>query len=181
MKSTTKNALRIMTKHLGLKVKFVDYFPDNVHGKLLPREKRILINAHKPRYEHVFTVLHEIGHFMVHFKNSYQRRLPWYLNRHWQFDFVAEIVSKTRRLFRFLFARGKTKEWEADLWAFIAFFLVAKCVGSTSELRDFIEHHPEKFWTFLLAALAVTYGGIKTRIQKIPQTLLIPFRVLRKP
>jgi len=62
MKYTTKNILRELAKQLGLNVKFVHYFANNTHGKLLPHEKRILINANKPRYEHVYTLLHEVGH-----------------------------------------------------------------------------------------------------------------------
>jgi hypothetical protein len=79
-----------------------------------------------------------------------------------------------------MFSTERSKEQQADLWAFIAFILVARCAGSSSELKAFIDHHPEKFWIFCLAVFGVTYGGLKTRIRNITDTLLIPFRSLCK-
>jgi len=176
MKRNTKNTLRMMAAHLGLKVIFVDYFPDDVHGKLLPREKRILINAHKPRYEHTFTLLHEIGHFLIHFKTPHRKHHPRFLEIDWKIEWLLNLCSKARRSMRRLFNRDGSKEWEADLWAFCAFFILAKLPGCQDDFRTFIEHHPEKIWTFTLAASAVIYCGIKYRITKPFKVLLKPFR-----
>ena len=170
-----------MAKFVGLKVKFVSYFGEDIHGRLLPREKCILINAHKPRCEHIFTLLHEIGHYLLHFLNPHRRHHPRFFDVHWKVKFLARVSSVVRRYNRRFFNRTSGKEWEADLYAFLLFLLLVKAIGCRTELLTFLDRHPEKFWTFLLAALAVTYGGIKTRIQKIPQTLLMPFRALRKP
>ena len=180
MKYTTKQALRVMTEQLRLKVKFVDYFSDDTHGRLIPRERRILINARKPRYEHTFTILHEIAHYVLHVLKKNLLPMPWYLKRRWESARLAKIVKLLRRYVRFIFSTGSSKEKQADLWAFMAFILVAKCAGTSSELRAFIDHHPEKSWIFCSAGLVVAYGGIKTRIQNIPRTLLIPFRSLCK-
>jgi IrrE N-terminal-like domain len=180
MKYTTKQALRVMTKQLRLKVKFVDYFPDDTHGRLIPREKRILVNARKPHYEHVFTILHEIAHYVLHVLKKNLLLMPWYLKRRWESASLAKMIRLLRRYVRFRFSTERSKEKQADLWAFMAFILVAKCAGTSSELRAFVDRHPEKFWIFYSAALAVAYGGIKTRIHNMMHTLLIQFRSLCK-
>jgi hypothetical protein len=176
MKLQTKNTLRGMAKLLGLKVVFVSYFSADVHGKLLPREKRILINAHKPRYENIFTLLHEIGHFLIHFKTPHRKHHPHFLEIDWKIEWVLNLCSIVRRLMRRLFTKDSSKEWEADLWAFCAFFCLAKATGCRNDMLTFLDHHPEKFWVFMLAASAVFYCGIKYRITKPFKMLLRPFR-----
>ena len=99
-----------MSKYIGIKVKFVDYLGDDVHGKLLPREKRILINARKPRTEHIFTLLHEIGHFLVHVKKTHTLRNPRFLEIHWKSERLANFFSKVRRGVRFFRNRQSGKE-----------------------------------------------------------------------
>jgi hypothetical protein len=175
MKHRAKNILRGMAKHLGLKVKFVDYFPDDVHGKLLPREKRILLNAHKPRYEHEFTLLHEIGHFLNHFKNPDRKRHPRIFDIRWEFDFWAKLSSFMRRYWRYVFNKESGKEWEADLWAMCAFVYLARYFGSR-DLLEFLNHHPEKNGMFWLAIGGVVYSDIKKRIATTYKFLLNPFR-----
>lgn len=162
MKRTTKNVLRAMASHLGLKVVFVHYFNSDVHGKLLVNERRILINAHKPRYEHVFTMLHEIAHFVLHIQKRAQYRFHrWLLRRNWKNDYLANFASKVRRYIRYVFNRQLGKEWEADLWAMIAFILLAKMVGSQNDLLTFVNSHPEKTGLFITASLACVYARIK--------------------
>ncbi len=180
MKYTTKQVLRVMTDQLKLKVKFVDYFADDTHGRLIPREKRILINARKPRYEHVFTILHEIAHYVLHVLNANRLPMPWYLKRRCKSASIAKIVAFSRRYVRFKFSTERSKEKQADFWAFMAFFFVVNCAGTSGELRAFVDHHPEKLSIFCLAALTVACGGIKTRAQRITHSMLIPFRRLWK-
>jgi hypothetical protein len=55
------------------------------------------IVAHR-RCEHVYTLLHEVGHYLLHFKRIKPRRLsPWYLNINWKIDAVADIAAKVRQ------------------------------------------------------------------------------------
>ena len=144
MKFKTKNILRETAAQLCLKVRFVDYLPENVYGKLLPRERRILINANKPRYEHVYTLLQEFGHYLLHFKRIKPRRhSPWYLNNNWKFDVIADLAAKLRRGIRLRFHSEKGKEWEADLWAMCAFVYLKK-FGARPDLTAFLNRHPEK-------------------------------------
>jgi IrrE N-terminal-like domain len=176
MKLKTKNTLRLMAGHLGLKVKFVGYFSDDVHGKLLPLEKRILINAHKPRYEHTFTLLHEIGHNLLHFKNPHRKFHARFLENKSKIKWLVKFCSKVRRTMHIHFARENSREWEADLWAFCAFIYVVKLAGGRDDLVTLLEHHPEKFWVFMLAGAGVIFSGIKKRITTATQFLLKPFR-----
>ena len=143
MKHQTKSTLRALAKHLGLKVKFVSYFCDEIHGKLIVREKRILINAHKPRCEHIFTLLHEVGHFLLHFNRPNRTHHPRFFDIPWKSEWLALACSKVRRYFRFIFSRTTGREWEADLWAMCAFLYLARRVGCRSELLKFVERHPE--------------------------------------
>jgi hypothetical protein len=165
-----------MADELGLKVKFVGYFSDDVYGKLLPREKRILINANKPRYEHIFTMLHEFGHFVIHFKNLQRKIYPRWVNIRWKIEWLVDLCSKLRRYWRYVLNKESSKEWLADFWAMIGFILVSNWIGNSDDLMAFLNHHPEKTRLYFLALAAVIYGGIKRRIEKIPRLLLVPFR-----
>jgi hypothetical protein len=165
----TKKVLRKMLRQLGIKAKFVHYLAENVHGKLLPREKRILINANKPRDEHVFTLLHEIAHYLLHFKRRANRRLcPWYLKLNWKINAVAAFFSKVRRGVRLSFNCEKGKEWEADVWAMCGLVYLKKFAGF-SDLPAFLARHPEKRRMYWYATAAVAYAGVKMRVAAAAQ------------
>ena len=180
MKHRIKNTLRGISQHLGIKVKFVDYFGDDVHGKLLPRERRILINARMPRNEHIFTLFHEIGHYLIHFKSLPRKRHPRFCDVKWKADWLARLSSKLRRYFRFIFNREAGKEWEADVWAMCAFVYTARHFGFRDELITFLKRHPEKTQIFLLAVYGNIYGGTKTTIQNIRHSVAVRFQALWK-
>jgi oligoendopeptidase F len=143
---------------------YVHYFPPDVHGKLLPGEKRILINAHKPRYEHSFTLLHEIGHYVRHVLIPRRKYHPRILDINWKINFLAEFASYARRSIRFIYNKQSSKEREADLWAMCAFVHLSKHFGCRAELTAFLERHPEKFGLYLLTASATAFCGIRARI-----------------
>jgi hypothetical protein len=167
MKHRTKNTLRAMAEKIGLKVVFVSYFGDDVHGRLLVREKRILINAHKPRTEHIFTLLHEVGHYVQHVLQPNRKHHPRLCDVRWKIELLENLCKKLRRYFRFIFSKEASKEWEADLWAFCAFICLAKQMKCKKDLMAFVDRHPEKTKTFYLAALGVTLGGIKNRLKQL--------------
>jgi hypothetical protein len=181
MKHQTKNTLRALAKHIGLKIEFVHYLAGDVYGKLIPREKCVLVNAKRPRYEHIFTVLHEIGHHICHVQNQNRKHYPQLLDRDWRFDGFIWFVSRVKRSMRFWFAKTSGKEWEADLWAFCAFIYFARHLGCRDDLMIFLEHHPEKSELFMLAMAGTLYSDIKTfasktktRLQNFPETHLAP-------
>lgn len=164
MKRRKKNILREMAGHLRLRVSFVSYFDDQTHGMLIPREGRILINAHKPRQEHVFTMLHEIGHFLLHFKNPPRKHHPRLFDIAWKIEWLANLCSKVRRLMRFYFNQASGKEWEADLWALCAFAYLARHFGFRDELFSFLNRHPDKKWNYRLVKTSMLYCDFKNRI-----------------
>ena len=180
MKHRIKNTLRALSKHLGLKVKFVHYLGDETHGVLLPREKRILINAHKPREEHFFTVLHEIGHYVMHFQRPPSKFHPRVFEIRWTIDWLECFCSMVRRYYRFNFNKASGKEWQADLWAMLAFIHITRCIGCYAELVAFVRRHPEKTKVFLLAASGSVYCDTKTRFKKVFQALAMPIRQLSR-
>jgi len=167
IKHEANKLLRALTRHLRLKVKFVGYLSAGVHGILLPREGLILINAHKPRCEHVYTLLHEIAHFLLHFKRQPKKRHPRFFDIHWKAERLANLCSLVRRYLRFIFNKESGKEWEADLWAMCAFIYFSKLLGCRADLHAFMDRHPEKTNHFLLAASGIAYSGVKTRIKNV--------------
>jgi len=180
MKRKTKNTLRGLAKFLGLKIKFVNYLDDQIQGKLLPREGRILINARKPRNEHFFTVLHEIGHFVVHFKNQPRKHHPSIFDIHWKAEWLERLSSKVRRWYRFVFNKEGGKEWEADVWAMCAFVYIARQLGCRDEVKKFLKRHPEKTGVFLLAVYGTVYCDTKLKIKKFGRAIATPFQFLWK-
>ena len=153
-----------------------DYLPDDEHGRLIVRERRILINAHKPRYEHIFTVLHEIGHIIMHVRNQNRvHQHPW-LHRFWNIVLIDNFVAKVRRHVRMIFNKDSGREWEADLWAMCAFLYVTKVFKNPYELTTFIWHHPEKSPMVTLAAAGVALTHIKIEIKENIELLMEAFK-----
>jgi hypothetical protein len=175
MKHPIKNTLRAMTRHLGLKAKFVDYLDDDTHGKLLIKERRILLNARKSRSEHFYTILHEIGHFVVHHTMSPRDYCPRFLRKDWKRDSIDRIFSLARRYLRFILNSSAGKEWEADLWAICAFILLTRRIGCRTELVAFLERHPEKTKTFLLATSVITCSNVKKSVTSLFKSFLPVF------
>ena len=120
-------------------------------------------------------MLHEIGHFVIHFKNAPRKHHLRFLEIHWQAEWLACLCSKLRRYLRFVFNKESGREWEADLWAFCAFIYFSKQVGCMDDLLAFLDRHPEKNGSFYLAALAIAYSRTKTCLSKFQKMLLAPF------
>jgi hypothetical protein len=174
MKYRIKNTLREMAKHFSLKLRFVDYFDDQTHGKLLVREKRILLNARKSRIEHVFTILHELGHYVLHYLAPRKTYHPKIFESKWLGQLLPDFCRAIRRYFRFIFNNNTGLEWEADLWAMCAFVILAKQIGCRKELMEFLKRHPEKTNLYLLAAGAFAYDHVKTRAASFSKCIWLP-------
>lgn len=167
MKHRVKKTLREIVKYFGVKVKFVHYFDAETQGKLIPREKIILINAHQPRTEHIFTVLHEIGHYVLHVLNPNRRFHPRWCDLNWKGQFMVNLCSKIRRYMRFNFRKEAGREWEADTWAMLVFWLIARDFGGRKELSDFLDRHPEKMSKFILVVAGVALQDMRRRIKNL--------------
>ncbi len=168
MKRKTKNTLRAMAKLFGLQIVFVSYFPADIHGQLLPREKRILINAYQPRCEHIFTLLHELGHYLQHVLTPCRTFHPRIFDPPFKNNFLARVTTRVRRYYRFAFNNARGKEWEADLWAMCAFLHLARVIGCRKELLAFVHRHPEKRNILLLAACGTIYCRVKANCRAFP-------------
>ena len=176
MKHRVKKTLRELTTHFGVKVKYVGYFGAETHGKLMPREKIILINAHKSRPEHVFTLLHELGHYVLHVLNPYRKFHPRWCDLNWRVQFMANLCSTIRRYMRFNFRKEAGREWEADTWALCAFWLLACRFGAWEEFSAFLKHHPEKRWKFALVRTVSIFQDGRTRIKTFVRHLKLAFK-----
>ena len=176
MKYRIKNTLRSITSEIGIKVKFVHYFDGQTHGKLLPREKRMLINARQPRTEHIFTLFHELGHYFVHFINARRQYHPRVFDLNLRMRWFDYLSKHMKRFYRYRCTRERFKEWEADLWAFCAFIVFAKMTGCRRELKEFLIRHPEKLGTFALAVAAMAYTKVKKIWFKAIKLFSFPFR-----
>jgi len=164
MKSSNARSYAIkLARQLGLKVRLVRYLPQTILGKILPREKRILVNARTPVCEQVFTILHECGHYLLHVQRrvarAYQARL---FDRMEAVGWLEGLAFKFRRVVRFSFK----KEKEADMWAMCAFVAIAPKDGRAL-MTAFLENHPEKFRLFLLATASTFYCNWKKRLSNL--------------
>ena len=176
MKSEIKKITRELAKELELRIKFVNYLGAKTHGKLLGRERLILVNAHKARCEHIFTILHEMGHYLFHVRKLAPDRFrPRYLNIHWKSDFMQRLASAVRRHVRFIFHKPSGKEWEADMVAMCLLLQIAPFAG-TSELWEFLELHPEKWSLFMIAACGTMATAVKVRLERFRRGLFKGFQ-----
>jgi hypothetical protein len=121
-----------------------------------------VIDLNQPQHDVIFTLLHEIGYFKLHFKNPRPLRMPWFINRPYENELLGETAYKTRRALRL----KVSKERQADLWALCAYRLI----GCPDDLKTFLKQHPEKLPLFLVAVA----GHVKTRIEKFIRTLFHP-------
>jgi hypothetical protein len=176
MKTTTKTLLRQFAAHFGFQIKYVDYFPAHKYGQLLVREKRILINSQQPRYEQIFTFLHEMAHIMMHVRKESRMEQHWFLHHHWNVGSIDRFVSKVRRYVRITFNKESGIEWEADLMAILAFHVISSYGIWEYDLRAFVYHHPEKWRLFLLAVAAIVVTTIKISMKRDFQSLRILFK-----
>jgi hypothetical protein len=144
MNKRTAKILRGLAEHIRVKIKYIGGMPDGFFGFADPRSRIIAINANKPHDEHVFTILHELAHFLLHFDQPYRLLAPRWVDRPYKSTFMVENTYKLKRMLRRRFGR----EWQADLWALMAFPMV----GTPDELGTFFSRHPRKMPLFFLGA-----------------------------
>jgi len=118
-----------------------------------------VIHLNQPQSELIFTILHEIGHWVLHSKYACPLQMPWYVNRPYENETVADIAYKAKRALRQKYG----KEWQADLWALIAF----QMVGTKDDIKAFLIQHPEKIPLFLMAVAALVIIRIGKFIRKL--------------
>ena len=154
MNKRSATILRSLAEHIRVKIKYIGGMPDGFFGFADPRSRTIVINANKPHDEHVFTILHELAHFVLHFDQPYRLFAPRWVERSYKSTFMVENTYKLKRTLRRRFGR----EWQADLWALSAFPIV----GTRNDLEAFFDRHPDKIAPFFLAVVF----QVKARIGK---------------
>ncbi len=168
MRRKIKLFLRSQADYHGLAIRYANNLPPNVAGLLAPAEwpDTIVINANRTKNDHAFTILHEIGHFVLHYERSHRVRFPSYLTRKWK----SKRMIRFSRLLRYVVARKMGQEVQADAWAFCA--LLGE--GALNEALAICAQQPEKRWAFRLAFASSVYAGIKRRFKAVLRTLLQP-------
>jgi hypothetical protein len=146
----------------------VDDLPDKVAGFLQSGSdpRYIFVNARKSPSEQVFTIAHELAHYIMHLDRKPWVIRPWYLKIKWQAPLAVRISGRLERLVRLGFGR----EWQADLWA-LAFLWE---IGATDDLLAFMDSHPEKSALCWTTGLVMVYVRIKRRIKDFFQILFYP-------
>lgn len=161
MKVRTKKYLRQLARGFGCQIKYVDYLPDDTHGKLIPCEGRIIINTRKPQCEHVFTILHEIGHMVIDVKGTLGTRQHWLMTRQTRIDQVDELLRKIRRRIYLLHLKQKGRERDVDIWAMLAFCFLVNHGMARAEFLEFLERNPDKISLMIQAQTALMFNNLK--------------------
>jgi hypothetical protein len=161
MTRKTKLFTRALVDHCRLRIKYVNDLPPNVSGFLDPSKasRTIVLNANKSKCDHVFTIFHEIAHYVLHFQRSHQMRLPWWLTRKWKSKPMIRF-KKTTKLIAF---RKFNEERQADLWAFCMLFQI----GATDDILGIVDQYPEKTTIFWLSVVGSIYSGVKSRLKSV--------------
>ena len=168
MTRKTKLTIRALAHHLRLRIKYASMTP-KVAGFLDPSRasRTIVINANKSKSDHVFTILHEIAHFILHFERSHRIRLPSYLTRQWKSKPMMRFSQATKHLV----SRKLNLEWQADMWAICALLHI----GATDDLQAILTQYPEKTGIACLSVVGTIYAGIKSRLKRASRQICHPF------
>jgi hypothetical protein len=161
MTKKIKQIIRMLAASHELRIKYVSDLPPKVPGFLDPSKasRTIVVNANKSKSDHVFTILHEIAHFILHFERSHRVRSPWYFTRQWKSKRVMRLAKLTSRVAW----RKFNEEEQADAWAFCALFQL----GATDDIQVILTQHPEKTGMFCLCAFSSICTAIKVRVRGV--------------
>jgi hypothetical protein len=133
-----------LADYFGFRVELLD-LPANNPGFLDPNDEYIAVNRHLPHCEQVFTVAHELCHFISDHKRPRRNYPSRWLNQSYQSRPAKFYV----RSVRFVLNRLLPPEREADMFAMS--WLVQYGGGRT--LKEFLDRHPEKFSLCLFVSL----------------------------
>ena len=143
MTPRTEQILKNAAAYFDLHIEYVNDLSDKVAGLLKsePDLGYIVINVNKPRCDQVFTIAHEIGHYVIHVDRPPVDMVPWYLKIQWRSAWLCKRCRVLGRCVQRKFGR----EWQADFWAFVFLFHI----GAVDDLIAIQEMYPQKrglFW-----------------------------------
>jgi hypothetical protein len=128
-----------LAKFYGLSIELLD-LPANNAGYLDPHDdpQYIAVNRNLPHCEQVFTIAHEICHYISDHKRP-RRKYP---NRLLNQQYKSRLAQLFVRDLRYTLNKILPAEREADMFAMS--WLVQ--FGGGKDLKEFIDRHPEKTW-----------------------------------
>jgi len=134
-----------LAKYYGLSIELLD-LPASNAGYLDPHDdpQYIAVNHNLPHCEQVFTVAHELCHYISDHKKPRRKYPNRLLNRQYKSRFTQLAV----RDLRYTLNKIMPAELEADMFAMS--WLVH--FGGGKDLKDFIDRHPEKLWLGMLVS-----------------------------
>ena len=166
MTPKTEQILKDLAGYYDLQIEYVTDLPDNLSGFLQPGSDscHVVVNANKPPSDQVFTIAHELAHYVMHLNRPPKDFAPGYLKTPWENKWLSKFSRLSNRWIRWKL----NPEWQADLWAFI--FLLY--IGATDDLVAITEMYPKKSGMFWWAVATMLYCGIKQRIKNFFRGLL---------
>ena len=146
--------------YFGLAIEYADILPDTVCGHLDPANepRYIVVNPAFPRHEQVFTIAHEIAHYVLHGHRPPREYFRGLLDGQWKSRRITRAAEILRRWLR----RHFDAEWHADLYAL---GLLGQLKGHRHDLKDHLQHHPQKSVLFFVVSLAFVFGGLRRRLR----------------
>ena len=147
-----------LAQHAGTELIFADGLPTRFYGCQHTEAPIAVINSDLPQCEQIFTILHEIGHFVLHHKKPHSLPIPALINRPYENKHLAEATYKIKRALRVSFGQ----EWQADLWATCAFFEI----GCPDDFHEFFKRHPRKMKLFPIIIPIILKCRLQRWIQK---------------
>ena len=161
-----------LADYFGLRIDFRDDLPANNAGFLPSADEPqyIAVNPGLPHCEQVFTIAHELCHFLSDHKRPHRKFRSRLLNGQYKSRRLKIWVASVRIFTNKMLPR----ELEADMFAMS--WLVQREGGKV--LKEFIDRHPEKTWLYLLVAMdslvRLPFRIVKSVVGKLimPQTKL---------
>lgn len=163
MKPEIQKKLCEVARIAGTELHFAEGMPVRFYGCQHTDSPIAVINSELPDSEQIFTILHEIGHCVLHYKKDHKLPIPSFINRPYENELLSDAAYKTKRMLR----QKLNSEWQADCWALCAFLQL----GAREEFQDFLRRHPEKVKLVLVAIPGIW----KARLVKALKKLMSPF------
>ena len=155
-------------RHAGLELNFVEGMPIRFYGCQHTEAPIAVINSDQPQCEQIFTILHEIGHFELHYKKNFKIHIPAVLNRPYENELLSEVTHKTKRVIQ----QKLYQEWLVDLWAICAFFEI----GCPDDFKEFFRRHPEKFKLFPLIIPFILKARLARKFKRLLHRIVTKFK-----
>jgi hypothetical protein len=153
----------------GAELKFDTGLPIRLYDSQDSEHPVGVIYSDLPPSELISRVLREVRLYHLNSRPQKPFPMPFFVNRPYENEFAGDVAYKTRRALK----RFCGKEWQADLWAFCAYYEL----GCPNEFKAFLADHPEKAKLMCFLKPAIW----KIRLLNCFQKLINPFKVKATP